>query len=74
MRSIVSILVVALMCSGITIADQPANGENSKSVAAKQGGSPPGLAKKFGPSVRPSAGRFSPFAPPALPGFLATTS
>jgi hypothetical protein len=61
MRSAVSILVSALVCCGIALANVQASGGSGAVLAAepggtppglaKSGGLPPGLAKKFGPTV-----------------------
>ena len=65
MRWNASILVAALMCSGVVLATQPANSGHGAARAeksggtppglAKKGGLPPGLAKKFGPKVPATA-------------------
>ena len=50
MRAVSSILVIALMASGIAVASPPANAGAPPGLA-KKGGVPPGLAKMFGPTV-----------------------
>ena len=62
MRIGIPILVAALLCYGVALASQPANGGRGTAHAAKPGGGPPGLAKKGGlpPGL---AKRFGPTVP-----------
>jgi hypothetical protein len=62
MRFRPSILIAAVMCCGIALANPPANVGRGAGHAAKSGGTPPGLAKKGG--IPPGlAKRFGPTVP-----------